>query len=160
MAARRAALVVPAIPSRSRADRWSTPIGVFGQGWTTMLDSQLVGSGEPYGLPHIFMQLEDGRRMVFELVGNSYVQTFPIGEAAAGTLAYISSLDVLRYRAPGSTFFRDFDRTSGHLVSAGFPNGDAITVTYTSGKPTGVADSRGRWSWALAYGTSGFVETV
>jgi len=129
--------------------------GVFGLGWVSMFDARVktTGSGNS-----VLLQLDDNRRYVFQLIDNVYRQVFPAGDPRSGTLESISG--GFRHRIGGSNVYREFQ--NGRLVRIGIAGRESTTINYdaTTGKPTAVADSLGRWAWNLAFTSSGYLETI
>jgi RHS repeat-associated protein len=134
--------------------------GIFGPGWITFLDARAFGMDGSNGRDAVLLKLEDGRRYLFRLTGGMYQQIYPSGDPAAGILEYVSTAGVFRYRSGGGAVVREFNASSGLPVSIAYPGSDAVLVNYTSGKPAGVSDSRGRWAWTLSYGTSTYVQSI
>lgn len=145
---------------RTYQSRNASP-GVFGTGWTTILDSYLVAHGGTDGRDVVFLQLEDGSRYGFRKVGNVYEQNYPSGDRNMGTLLFDSATDTFRHRRGGQTLTRQYRASDGKLASIGFPGADTVIFTYgANGKPAYADDGWSRWQWHFIYGPSGFVETI
>lgn len=135
--------------------------GVFGRGWSTVLDARATASGGSDNRQYVFVRLEDGRNVGFQNINGVYVQTYPGGDTTMGTLRFDAAANVFRHRIGGSLVIREFRSVDGRIVSIGLAGRDKVTIVYdAAGKPTAVSDNRGRWSWSLVYGASGFVETI
>jgi RHS repeat-associated protein len=118
-----------------------TSSGIFGTGWTSTFDTHLTiaGNGD------VTYYAGDGQQTLFVKTGSQYV--------ARGMDATLTKLVGGSYKlvSPDQRTFA-FDST-GHPTSMASRFGPAMTMTYTSGKLTGITDSAGR-SITIAYSGS------
>ncbi|MCX7568896.1 DNRLRE domain-containing protein [Tumebacillus sp. DT12] len=141
---------VPVELKRTHNSRRMAVAGLFGYGWQTNWDMQLVDSGsgpitliDGDGTRHIFGQRADG---VYKANGGVYLD---LVKNADGTYVITK---------PDGTAINF--ATSGKLASLADTNGNATTFQYdASGKLTSVKDASGRTT-TLAYNAAGYVSTL
>ncbi|WLR51865.1 DNRLRE domain-containing protein [Bacillus tianshenii] len=136
--------------SRTYNSRKSQYAGLFGYGWTSTIEQQLVDSGSG----PITLIDGDGTRHIFgEKIGGGY-------EAAGGIY-----LDLVKNGDGTYTITRpegtemNFN-SAGKLASVVDPDGNALTYTYdVDGHLTTIEDASGRTT-TLTYNGDGYVSTV
>jgi RHS repeat-associated protein len=133
--------------------------GLFGRGWVSFIDAGATALRGTNQRGTVVLRLEDERRVVFDEVDGTYIQTYPPNDQHAGTLEYVSG--IFRYRAGASRIIREFRSSDGRLVSTYLPEGDGVNITFdATPKPLSVADRRGRWSWTLTYDASNRISSI
>jgi len=121
--------------------------GIFGYGWTSTYDMNLVVNGGG----SVTITEADGSQVTAEPSGSSY--TLPAW--ADSTLSYSSgTYTFVRQQTETYAF-----NSSGQLTSIADRFGNTTTLSYTSGKLSTVTDSSSR-TLTFAYGSNGLVSSV
>jgi RHS repeat-associated protein len=151
----------PLAPLVRNYDSRSPVIGAFGKGWSSPFDAWLRSHSGSDGRQIVMMGTERGDRFVFVRHGAAYTQVWPAGERTSGTLAYDASAATFTHREAGAAVARIFRASDGHLVAVRSLAGQyQIGITYVSGKPSHVDDSRGILGWTVTTNANGLVDTI
>src|ERR1051326_935179 len=151
----------PFAPLARTYDSQLPTIGAFGRGWVSLFDAALRSWGDTDGREIVSLRLESDDRVIFARQAGIYTQIYPTGAAASGTLSYDAASATFVQRDAGSTIARVFRASDGRLiVLRSLAEQYEVRITYASGKPTRVEDSRGDWSWTISLGANGAIGTI
>ncbi|HKS22370.1 MAG TPA: RHS repeat-associated core domain-containing protein [Thermoanaerobaculia bacterium] len=151
----------PIAPLARTFDSQLTTTGVFGRGWTSVFDTLLRSWGDQDGREIVSFSVDPNDRVVFARRAGVYRQIWPAGTRMTGTLTYDGAAATFAYREAGAAVARVFRASDGRLIALRSLAGQyEVRITYVNGKPSRVEDSRGTWSWTIALGTSGTIDTI
>jgi RHS repeat-associated protein len=140
---------IPVSISRTYNSRASSTAGMFGYGWRSNVEAQLVDSGSG----PITLIDADGTRHIFgQSVGGGYYAVDGI------YLTLIKNGDGTYTITQTDGTIVNFN-TSGQISSMMDTNNNTTSYTYTSGKLTTITDASGRTT-TIAYGTNGYVSII
>jgi len=151
----------PFAPLARTYDSQLPSVGAFGRGWVSVFDAKLHSWGATDGRQIVSLRLESDDRVIFARQGGVYTQIYPTGAPASGTLSYDAASATFVLRDAGGSVARIFRASDGRLTALrSLAEQYEVRITYASGKPTRVEDSRGDWSWTIALGANGAIGTI
>jgi RHS repeat-associated protein len=122
--------------------------GLFGTGWTSLLDSHLTFAPSA-GSQVVAVTLESHTQYLFWVVGGQYRQLWPKGQQVMATLSGNTSSGFV-FREAASQMTRTFSGTGKLLNVTSLRDGRVITISYDgNGLPTTIADSWQTFSFAV-----------
>jgi len=134
----------PVAPLERTYDSQLTTAGAFGRGWTSVFDAGLRSWGDADGREIVSLTLENNDRAVFARHAGVYLQVWPSGLPARGSLTYDAASATFVQRDAGAAVARVFGAADGRLIALRSLTGQyEVRITYVSGKPSRVEDSRG-----------------
>ncbi|AGB41138.1 RHS repeat-associated core domain protein [Halobacteroides halobius DSM 5150] len=140
---------IPINLKRTYNSRKSSIAGIFGYGWTTNLEAQLVDAGAG---PITLIDGDNTRHIFGQKVGGGY-------EAAGGIYLTLDKHADGTYTVTKADGTKLNFTTSGKISSIVDPNGNTTTLTYQNGDLTSVQDPSGRTA-DFNYGTNGLVSSI
>jgi len=122
----------------------------FGVGWRSAFDATIITmtSSTPNSA---VVYTEDDQHAVFDQIGAGWLQVWPSGVDAYGTLTGSDSSGYI-YREAGSSMVRYYGGSGNHHLTGlkDLRSGRQIAITYDSfGAPATIVDSFGAWSATL-----------
>lgn len=140
---------VPVSIDRTYNSRKSAIAGIFGYGWKSNVEAQLVDSGNG---PITLIDGDNTRHIFGQAVGGGYV-------AAGGVYLTLVKNGDNTYTVTQTDGTRINFNTSGKISSIVDTNNNTTTYSYTSGKLTTITDASGRTT-TIAYGANGYVSSI
>ncbi|MEO8034190.1 MAG: RHS repeat-associated core domain-containing protein [Acidobacteriota bacterium] len=125
-------------------DSANAEAGVFGVHWTSAFDAWLRVAGDT-----VVIGTERNHRAVFEAQTGGFVQLWPTGGTARGSLTQATDGSYL-YREAGGDLVRTF-RSDGRLIAIRrlSTSREAVISYAANGLPVQVADANGTWAWTI-----------
>lgn len=140
---------IPINVTRTYNSRKATVAGMFGYGWRSNVEAQLVDAGQG----PITLIDGDGTRHIFgEKIGGGY-------EAHGGIYLDLVKNGYSTYTITQIDGTKTNFNTSGKISTIVDMNGNTTTFSYTSGKLTSIADASSR-SITINYGANGYVSSI
>ncbi|HVI42558.1 MAG TPA: DNRLRE domain-containing protein, partial [Anaerovoracaceae bacterium] len=144
---------IPVEITRTYNSRKSDATGMFGYGWKSNAEAQIIDSGSG---PITFVDGDNTRHIFGQSSSGGYL-------AAGGIyLQLVKNVDlngVITYIITQTDDTKTYFNAGGKITSIADSNSNVTGFTYTAGKLTTIADASGRTT-AIAYGTNGFVSGI
>ncbi|MGD9570034.1 MAG: DUF6531 domain-containing protein [Sedimentibacter sp.] len=140
---------IPVDITRTYNSRKSDTAGMFGYGWHSNIEAQLIDPGNG---PIIFIDGDNTRHIFGEKVGGGYI-------AAGGVYLDLVKNGDSTYTITLTDGTKINFNTAGRIASIVDTNYNTTAYTYTSGKLTTITDASGRTT-TIGYGTNGYVSNI